>query len=209
MLNVSENALPCCRDQLGGCLKSSVNGAVDKMRAMHSDEGSRGIMDGSSRATYSDIVTLLERRHRQFLEAVTLELEANGVHDINSVQAMILYNVGNVDIAMAVGELTLRGCYLGSNVSYNLKKLVTNGYILQERSPHDRRSIRIRLSDKGLQMRDKLVALYQRHVSSPSRHGAPSDEELVRTNEILRRLERFWSQSVEIGSRGLGLSSGD
>lgn len=179
------------------------------MRAMHSDEGSRGIMDGSSRATYSDIVTLLERRHRQFLEAVTLELEANGVHDINSVQAMILYNVGNVDIAMAVGELTLRGCYLGSNVSYNLKKLVTNGYILQERSPHDRRSIRIRLSDKGLQMRDKLVALYQRHVSSPSRHGAPSDEELVRTNEILRRLERFWSQSVEIGSRGLGLSSGD
>jgi len=158
-------------------------------------------MIGNMQAVYLNIITLVERRHRQFLEAVTLELEANGVHDVNNVQAMILYNIGKVDIEMTVGELTVRGCYLGSNVSYNLKKLVTNGYVAHERSPHDRRSNRIRLSKKGLELWDKLDAMYQRHVSSPSHRGAPSGEELLRTHEILHRLERFWSQAVEMSSR--------
>lgn len=159
--------------------------------------------------TYLDMIALVERRHRQFLEAVALELEVNGVRDINGVQAMILYNVGKMDFEMSVGELTQRGCYLGSNVSYNLKKLVTHGYIKQERSPHDRRSIRIRLTEKGLALRDKLDAMCQRHVSAPSRHGAPSDGELIEARDTLRRLERFWSQSVEIGARKLALTAGD
>jgi len=144
-------------------------------------------------ATYLDVIALLERRHRQFLETVTFELDTNGMHDINSVQAMILYNIGKMDIEMTIGELTLRGCYLGSNVSYNLKKLVAHGYVVQERSPHDRRSIRVRLSEKGVALREKLDAMYQRHLTEPSRHGAPSEEELYRTSEILRRLERVWS----------------
>jgi len=159
--------------------------------------------------TYLEIIALVERRHRQFLEAVALELEANGVHDINNVQAMILYNVGKMDIEMSVGELTQRGCYLGSNVSYNLKKLVTHGYVVQERSPHDRRSVRIRLSEKGLGLRDRLEAMCQRHVSAPIRHGAPSDDELIQARDILRRLERFWSQSVEIGVRKMAVAAGN
>ena len=160
-------------------------------------------------ATYLDIVALLERRHRQFLEAVTLELDSNGVHDINNVQAMILYNIGKMDTEMTVGELTLRGCYLGSNVSYNLKKLLAHGYVVQERSLHDRRSVRIRLSEKGLFLREKLDAMYQRHVTEPSRHGAPCEEELLRTGEILRRLQRFWSKSLEMAGRNLALVAAD
>ncbi len=97
---------------------------------------------------YMDVIALVERLHRQFLEVIKLELDTNGVHDINNVQAMILYNIG--DLEMTVGELTLRGCYLGSNVSYNVKKMLENGYIAQERSPHDRRSVRVRLTEKGL-----------------------------------------------------------
>jgi len=93
---------------------------------------------------YMDLIALVERLHRQFLEVVKLELDTNSVHDINNVQAMILYNIG--DMEMTVGELTLRGCYLGSNVSYNVKKMLENGYIVQERSPHDRRSARVRLT---------------------------------------------------------------
>lgn len=175
------------------------------MLGMNIGDGSRGRME----STYLDIIALVERRHRQFLEAVALELEAAGVRDINNVQAMILYNVGKMDIEMSVGELTLRGCYLGSNVSYNLKKLVTHGYVVQERSPHDRRSVRIRLSEKGLELRDKLDAMCQRHISEPSRHGSPSDDELLQARDILRRLERFWSQSVELGSRKMAMAAGD
>src|SRR5579872_2700676 len=96
---------------------------------------------------YLDVVALVERLHRQFLEVVKLELDTQGIHDINNVQGLILFNIG--DLEMTVGELTLRGCYLGSNVSYNVKKMVENDYLVQERSTHDRRSMRVRLSPKG------------------------------------------------------------
>ena len=76
---------------------------------------------------YLQIISLIERTHRQVLEIVKLELDGLGTRDINNVQAMMLFNIG--DAEMTVGELTLRGCYLGSNVSYNVKKLVENGYL--------------------------------------------------------------------------------
>ncbi len=113
---------------------------------------------------YMDVIALVERLHRQFLEVIKLELDTNGVHDINNVQAMILYNIG--DLEMTVGELTLRGCYLGSNVSYNVKKMLENGYIVQERSPHDRRSVRVRLTEKGLALHDKVNKMHDRHIGA-------------------------------------------
>src|SRR5438105_7927942 len=91
---------------------------------------------------YPEVISLIERLHRHFLEVVKLELEGLGIPDINNVQGMMLYNIG--DAEMTVGELTLRGCYLGSNVSYNVKKMVENGYLAQERSLHDRRSSHVR-----------------------------------------------------------------
>src|SRR3981189_3014570 len=95
---------------------------------------------------YLEVISLVERLHRQFMEVVKLELEGSGVHDINNVQAMMLFNIG--DVEMTVGELTLRGCYLGSNVSYNVKKMVENGYLAQERSVTGRRALHVRLPDK-------------------------------------------------------------
>ena len=103
---------------------------------------------------YLAVIALVERLHRHFLEVVKLELEGLGVHDINNVQGMMLFNIG--DTEMTVGELTTRGCYLGSNVSYNVKKMVENGYIVQERSVHDRRSSHVRLAKKGRDLRDRL-----------------------------------------------------
>src|SRR6266851_762430 len=117
---------------------------------------------GSMKAAYLDVIALIERLHRQFLEVVKLELDTQGVHDINNVQAMILFNIG--DLEMTVGELTLRGCYLGSNVSYNVKKMVENDYLVQERSAHDRRSVRVRLSEKGKKLRDQLSVMHRRHI---------------------------------------------
>src|SRR5438128_12183768 len=100
---------------------------------------------------YFQVISLIERLHRQFLELVKLELDGLGIHDINNVQGMMLFSIG--DSEMTVGELTLRGCYLGSNVSYNVKKMVENGYLVQQRSLHDRRSIHVRLTDKGRDLR--------------------------------------------------------
>jgi DNA-binding MarR family transcriptional regulator len=149
-------------------------------------------------SAYLDIIALVERLHRQFLELVKLELDTNNVHDINNVQAMILYNIG--DLEMTVGELTLRGCYLGSNVSYNLKKMLENGYIVQERSSHDRRSVRVRLSEKGLELHQKMKRMHERHLASLGQ-GVVQADDLVSAHRTLRRLERFWTHAVEMGAR--------
>src|SRR6201984_103990 len=111
---------------------------------------------------YLEVISLVERLHRHFLEVVKLELDGLGIHDINNVQGMMLVNIGGAEVP--VGELTLRGCYLGSNVSYNVKKMVENGYLVQERSVHDRRSIRVRLTAKGTRLRDQVSVMLQRHL---------------------------------------------
>ena len=147
---------------------------------------------------YLEVISLIERLHRNFLEVVKLELEGLGIHDINNVQGMMLYNIG--DAEMTVGELTLRGCYLGSNVSYNVKKMVENGYLTQERSLHDRRSIRVRLTDKGTRLRDRVSVMHQRHEQMLSQ-VALGMEDLQTVGATLRRLERFWIRASDLVQR--------
>ncbi|GGF51284.1 MarR family transcriptional regulator [Aliidongia dinghuensis] len=148
--------------------------------------------------SYLNLIALVERLHRQFLELVRTELDSLGVQDINNVQALILFNIGEAELT--VGELTLRGCYLGSNVSYNVKKMVENGYLVQERSPHDRRSIRVRVTPKGLELCAKLDAMHDRHIASLN--GTPVDAPtLETTNAALKRVDRFWTQIVDRGVR--------
>jgi len=138
---------------------------------------------------YFDVVNLIERLHRQFLDLLKVELERRNIQDINNVQSLILYNIGDEEIT--VGELTARGFYLGSNVSYNLKKMVENEYLVQERSVHDRRSIRVRLSDKGHDLRRTLGELFEGQIETLPNSGF-DEERLKRMVEDLRRLERFW-----------------
>ncbi len=143
---------------------------------------------------YYESIVLIERLHRHFLDVLKTELDRLGIQDINNVQTLILYNIGEDDLT--VGELTARGYYLGSNVSYNVKKMVENGYIVQERSAHDRRSVRVRLSDKGVDLREKIGLLFQRHIQGLGR-GGPTEADLVQCNELLRRMERFWSAELD------------
>ena len=147
---------------------------------------------------YFKVISFVERLHRQFLELVKLELEGLGIHDINNVQAMMLFSIG--DAEMTVGELTLRGCYLGSNVSYNVKKMVENGYLVQERSLHDRRSIRVRLTEKGTKLRDLVSVMLQRHLEMLSQ-AALNIDDLQATGVTLRRLERFWIRASDLVQR--------
>jgi DNA-binding MarR family transcriptional regulator len=143
---------------------------------------------------YLEVVSLIERLHRQFLEVVKLELEGIGIRDINNVQGLMLFNIG--DAEMTVGELTWRGCYLGSNVSYNVKKMVENGYLAQERSVHDRRSIHVKLTDKGRALRDRLSTMHDRHIGM-LKQTAVKPADLEATAITLRRLERFWMHGGE------------
>ena len=141
---------------------------------------------------YLEVISLIERLHRHFLEVVKLELDGLGIHDINNVQGMMLFNIG--DAEMTVGELTLRGCYLGSNVSYNVKKMVENDYLVQERSVHDRRSIHVRLTKKGRDLRDRLSVMHARHVEMLSQ-TAITGADLQGVTATLSRLERFWMRA--------------
>ena len=145
--------------------------------------------------SYVEVISLVERLHRQFLEVVKLELDGLGIRDLNNVQGLLLYNIG--DAEMTVRELMLRGCYLGSNLSYNLKKMVENGYLSQERSEHDHRSSNVRLTEKGTKLRARLQSMYQRHAEMLER-VAITDEDLYAAAVTLRRLESFWTLLPDI-----------
>jgi DNA-binding MarR family transcriptional regulator len=138
---------------------------------------------------YFQVILLIERLHRQFLDVVKLELDALRVHDVNNVQALMLFNMG--DAETSVGELTMRGYYLGSNVSYNVKKLADNEYLTYERSVHDRRLIRVRLTPKGRRLRDELARMLNRHVETLS-EAQITEKDLESVVATLRHLERFW-----------------
>lgn len=140
--------------------------------------------------TYYDTVQLIERMHRHFLDVLKIELERLGIQDINNVQSLILYNIGGDDLT--VGELTVRGYYLGSNVSYNVKKMVESGYLVQERSQHDRRSVRVHLSEKGKELKEQLTAIFRRHMDELKSVELDTDKLNV-INERMRLLERFWA----------------
>lgn len=138
---------------------------------------------------YTESIVLIERLHRHFLDVIKAELDRLKLDDINNVQTLILYNISSEQLT--IGELTNRGYYLGSNVSYNVKKLVENGYLLQERAPHDKRSTRIKLSDKGMELCQKIDELYQRNVEMLSREM--DEAELRSINKTLSQLEGFWT----------------
>ena len=143
---------------------------------------------------YYETIHIIERLHRQSLDVLKLELDRLGIQDINNVQSLILYSIGSDQLT--VGELTLRGYYLGSNVSYNLKKMVEAGYLVQERSLHDRRSVRIKVSPKGAALRLRLDDFFERD----GRHlvdAGLGQKELASLTEALNKLERFWATQTD------------
>ena len=146
------------------------------------------------RPQYLEALTLVERLHRSLLDEIKDEFDRRGRSDINTVQALLLYNIG--DKELTAGELRTRGYYLGSNVSYNLKKLVEMAFLDHQRSRVDRRSVRIKLTDKGREVRDIIESLYQKHVRTVEQVGGINAEEFSTLNKSLHRLERFWTDQI-------------
>ncbi|CFX49260.1 putative transcriptional regulator, MarR family [Candidatus Filomicrobium marinum] len=150
--------------------------------------------DETFRSEYMQALRLIERLHRLLLDVIKDEFDRKGGSDLNSVQALLLYNIG--DSELTAGELKTRGYYLGSNVSYNLKKLVDMGYIHYKRSEVDRRSVRVSLTDKGLSACEVVDDLYRRQLGSIEAVGEVAEDDLSRLNRALVRLERFWTDQI-------------
>ena len=143
---------------------------------------------------YMEALTLVERLHRRLLDVIKDEFDRSGRSDVNSVQALLLFNIG--DAELTAGELRSRGYYLGSNVSYNLKKLVEMGYIHHQRSRMDRRSVRVSLTPKGQEIANIVSALYERHIRSIQQVGGIAIDDFQLLNRSLHRLERFWTDQI-------------
>lgn len=155
------------------------------------------VLDGSQKAflsCYLDNLALVERLHRLLLDVIKDEFERVGILEINSVQALLLFNIGENEVT--AGELKSRGYYQGSNVSYNLKKLVELGYMHHQRSEIDRRSVRVRLTEKGRNVRGMLSDLFARHSEGIEKRGLINASGMDEINTALRRMERFWADQI-------------
>jgi DNA-binding MarR family transcriptional regulator len=152
------------------------------------------VQDEAFRTEYLQALRLIERLHRLLLDVIKDEFDRVGGAELNSVQALLLYNIGESELT--AGELKTRGYYLGSNVSYNLKKLVDMGFIHYKRSDTDRRSVRVSLTDKGMEACDIVNKLYHRQLGSVQAVGEISGDDVKGLNKALVRLERFWSDQI-------------
>ncbi|MCG8503199.1 MAG: MarR family winged helix-turn-helix transcriptional regulator [Sphingomonadales bacterium] len=151
-----------------------------------------------SKSTFLECLQLVERLHRRLLDVIKNRLDSKGWSDVNAVQALLIYNIA--DHEMTAGELKTRGYYLGSNVSYNLKKLVELGYVSHTRSEHDRRSVRIALTEKGIEVRNILDELYDDHLAEIVADQVIGAGELAVLRRGLRALERFWADNLRFAS---------
>jgi DNA-binding MarR family transcriptional regulator len=144
---------------------------------------------------YLETLTMVERLHRRLLDVIKDEFDRHGRSDVNAVQALLLYNIG--DKELTAGELRTRGYYLGSNVSYNVKKLVEMGFLHHARSRIDRRSVRISLTEKGKEVHRIVAAVYEKHARTVEQIGGIPGDDLARVNVSLLRLERYWTDQIK------------
>ena len=143
---------------------------------------------------YLEALALVERLHRLLLDVIKDEFERVNMLEINAVQALLLFNIGDNEVT--AGELKSRGYYQGSNVSYNLKKLGEMGYMHHQRCEIDRRSVRVKLTQKGRDVHDIVSQLFERHAEGLQDKGVLGPEGLIEITGALKRMERYWTDQI-------------
>jgi DNA-binding MarR family transcriptional regulator len=143
---------------------------------------------------YLEALALVERLRRLLLDVIKDEFERVNMLEINAVQALLLFNIGDNEVT--AGELKSRGYYQGSNVSYNLKKLVEMGYMHHQRCEIDRRSVRVKLTQKGRDVHDIVSQLFERHAEGLQDKGVLGPEGLIEITGALKRMERYWTDQI-------------
>ena len=172
-----------------------MGGCTMNYHAIKGENVARSERMAAVRPVYLETLTMVERLHRRLLDVIKDEFDRRERSDVNAVQALLLYNIG--DKELTAGELRTCGYYLGSNVSYNVKKLVEMGYLHHARSRVNRRSVRISLTEKGREVHEIVVALYDKHATTVEQIGGVASDDFSRMNQSLARLERFWTDQIK------------
>ena len=144
--------------------------------------------------SYLDTLNLVERLHRLLLDVIKDEIERLGILDVTPVQALLLFNVGDHEVT--AGEIKSRGYYQASNVGSNLKKLVEMGYMHDQRSEVDRRSVRVSLTDKGRRLHEAVARLFAAHAAGLTAWGVLDLDAMDNTTRSLKRMERYWLEQI-------------
>ena len=149
------------------------------------------------RGFYVEMLSYVERLHRLLLDVIKVELDNCGIVEVNSVQALLLYNIGTMELT--AGELKSRGYYQGSNVSYNLKKMVDTGFVSYERSHIDRRSVRVKLTEEGNKIAAIVGKMYDRHTDKLVEKRIIDIAGLEDICLVCKDFERFWTDNIRYG----------
>lgn len=143
---------------------------------------------------YLENLSLIERLHRRLLDLIKDEFVRRRMLDITPVQALLLFNIGDHEVT--VGALRSRGYYNGTNVNHSVKKLSDMGYLVQERSTADRRSVRVALTETGREIRAILADLFARHASGIEARGRIDAPRMSVVNTTLKHMERYWTAQI-------------
>lgn len=101
-------------------------------------------------SNFVKLMKIMETLSRSFNNSIKTGLENVGVFDINSHQAMIVYNIGSEKVT--VGDVIKNGYYQGQNPTYSIKKLINKGYLVKDKNEFDARSCFVYLTDKGFSL---------------------------------------------------------
>ncbi len=139
-------------------------------------------------------LSLLEQAHRRLHDVVKDDLERSGERSLTGVQALLLYEIGEAETPASA--LRARGAFAGTSLSYNVKKLQEGGYLNQRRSDDDKRAVRLSLTERGLKVRSRVAALFEKQATALEPTASVRFDDLQHMNKTVSRLERFWSDQI-------------
>jgi DNA-binding MarR family transcriptional regulator len=143
-----------------------------------------------------DLARYVERAHRRYLDLLRAEMTRLGIDDVSPAQVLMMFTIGEGELS--VRDLLERGNYLGSNASYNLKRLWEAGYIVRESSSRDRRSAYISLTAKGHSLCETIRAVDRSYQDLLVRN-ADEQRDLETTISTLRRVEIMFITAMRYG----------
>lgn len=139
-------------------------------------------------------LSLLEQAHRRLHDVVKDDLERSGERSLTGVQALLIYEIGEDETPASA--LRARGAFAGTSLSYNVKKLQEGGYLTQERSSDDKRTVRLKLTPRGLKVRARVASLFEKQAAALEPTASVRADDLSQLNKTVSRLERFWSDQI-------------
>ncbi len=159
------------------------------------------VMDKNMKSTLIKANDVFSRISSVFMEIIRLEIERIGVYNLTAAQYIILQHLGNDRIP--VGDLSLRSSYFGTNISYNVRKMVENEYIIQEKSQHDQRTHYVSISPKSKELIAKIDQALDEHGDLLHKYGIDRKyfEEILSS---IGKVDDFWTYTLSSRYRGSG-----